>query len=126
MVEIAKGCLNQPGYDYSSQGRLIDLSYGFSAPSVGPCVAHNPSFTDKWNANSVETGGTKYNYPATRVHIIVGGLDGAIIKNRTNDYFQVLTRAHQPNLTLQIVPQMAHEIANSADGLAALFTALTK
>ena len=126
MVSIAKGCLQDPGYAYdASKDQLIDLSYGFGNGG-GPCAAQNPAFTNTWVANSVETGGAKYNYPTTRIGIIVGGKDSVIILNRANDYLQVLGQAKQPMLSLQLVPNMAHSIADSADGLSALFTALTQ
>jgi hypothetical protein len=127
MAALAKGCLEQPGYGYDiGKCSLIDLSYGFNA-STGwrPCVAHDPSFTATWNANSVETGGAQYNYPTTKVQIIIGGKDNVIISNHARDYFQVLVQAQQPMLTWQVVPLMGHEITQSVDGLAALFTALT-
>jgi hypothetical protein len=126
MASISKGCLQQPGYAYDiTKCQLIDMSYGYRAASGwGPCVAHDPSFTATWIANSVETGGTKYNYPATKVHIIIGGKDN--VRNHADDYFQVLKKAQQPQLTWQIIPRMGHGIERSADGLAALFTALTK
>jgi hypothetical protein len=124
MAALSKGCLEEPGYGYDpNQCSLIDVSYG---SNTGPCVAHDQTFTDTWIANSVETGGTQYNYPATKVHIIIGGQDNVIIGNHANDYFQVLVQAQQPMLTWQVVPFMGHEITLSADGLAALFTALTE
>jgi hypothetical protein len=126
MAAISKGCLQEPGYAYDpGKAGLIDESYGFSGTDVGPCMAHDPSFTDTWIANSVETGGIKYNYPTTRVQIIIGGEDNVIISNHARDYFQVLVQAQQPMLTWRVVPLMAHEITESVDGLSALYTALT-
>ena len=128
MAGIEKGCLQVPGYQYAvSNAQLIDLSYGFS-PQIGggPCVSQDPAFTPVWVENSNETGGTNYNYPTTRVHIIVGNQDQAIIKNRANDYYDVLLAAQQQMLTLQTVPLMSHNIQQSQDGLNALFAALTE
>jgi hypothetical protein len=128
LASLSKGCLQEPGFAYPlSKQNLIDFSYGYvySELGMGPCVAHDPDFSNTWIANSVETGGTKYNYPATNVHIIIGGQDQVFIKNHANDYYQVLVANHQPILTRQIVPNMAHAIQASPDGLAALFTALT-
>lgn len=129
MAALSKGCLQQPGYAYPlDKQRLIDLSYGFRVSTGwgGPCETHDPLFTDTWVTNSVETGGTKYNYPATRIHIIIGGQDNPIIPNHANDYWKVLVQNQQLMLTWQTVPAMAHSIQSSADGLSALFTALTK
>jgi hypothetical protein len=124
MAAMSKGCLQERGYAYvAGHARLIDLSYGFR--SGGPCAAHDPSFTDTWIANSNETGGTKYNYPTTRIQIIIGGQDNSLILNHARDYFQVLVRAQQPMLMWQLVPGMSHSIQASTDGLSALLTALT-
>jgi hypothetical protein len=116
----------QDGYAYiRSNQTSVDSAYGYIAPDWGPCMAHDPSFTNTWIANSVETGGIQYNYPGTRVHIIVVGNDDLSIRNHVNDYYQILVQALQPMLTLQVVPRMAHTIQDSADGLSALFIALT-
>jgi Fibronectin type III domain len=123
---ISKGCLLQEGYAYiRSNQTSVDSAFGYVSPNWGPCVAHDPSFTDTWIANSVETGGIQYNYPTTRVHIIVGANDDLSIRNHVDNYYQVLVQAQQPMLTMQVVPKMAHTIQDSADGLAALYTALT-
>jgi hypothetical protein len=128
MASIERGCLQISGYEYDpSNEQLIDSSYGYGpAAGGGPCVSQDPSFTPVWAGNSVETGGTNYNYPATRIHIIVGGQDRDIIRNHANDYYQVLTASQQGMLTWQLVPRMGHPIQPSSDGLAALFAALTQ
>jgi predicted esterase len=74
----------------------------------------------------VETGGASYNYPSTRIHIIVGGQDNVIIHNHADDYLRVLKAARQPMLTWQEVPRMGHQITQSQEGLDALFAALTQ
>jgi hypothetical protein len=126
LAAISKGCLQEQGYAYDiTKEHLIDFSYGYFGMNAGPCAAHDPSFTDIWIANSVETGGIKYNYPTTRVHIIVGDRDNVIIRNHAYDYYEVLAQAWQPMLTWQLVPNMAHSIQDSTDGLSALFSAVT-
>jgi arylsulfate sulfotransferase len=126
LASISKGCLQEPGYAYNpDKVGLLDESYGFGWSGGGPCAAQDPSFTDTWVANSVETGGTQYNYPTTRIHMIVGGRDTPNDLDRPSAYFQVLAQAQQPMLTWQLVPSMAHGIEDSADGLSALYTALT-
>lgn len=62
----------------------------------------------------------------TRIQIIVGGQDNPTIRNHADDYFKVLQAAHQPMLTWQQVPRMAHQIEQSQEGLDALFSALTE
>jgi len=129
MASITKGCLQEAGYAYPLEPeRLIDLSYGYryAVTGAGPCELHDATWAQTWINNSVETGGISYNYPTSRIHIIVGGQDNVIIHNRANDYFHVLAGTHQPMLTWQWVPRMAHNITQSQDGLDALFRALTQ
>jgi hypothetical protein len=125
-ASISKGCLLQQGYAYIKNNlTAVDSSFGYVSPDWGPCFAHDPSFTATWDANSVETGGIQYNYPTTRVHIILGVQDDLSIKNHVDDYYQVLVQAQQPKLTKQLVDHMSHTIQDSVDGLDALFIALT-
>ena len=129
MASIEKGCLQKNGYAYRSEpARLIDVSYGYrpNQTGPGPCESHDPSWTQTWINNSVETGGASYNYPSTRIHIIVGGQDNVIIHNHADDYLRVLKAARQPMLTWQEVPRMGHQITQSQEGLDALFAALTQ
>jgi hypothetical protein len=125
LTALSKGCLQVKGYAYDS-GKLylIDESYGFTKGG-GPCAAQDQSFTQTWVANSVETGGTSYFYPSTRIQIIVGSDDSTTHLNHALAYFQVLTQAQQPMLTWQSVANMAHGIQDSSPGLSALFTAIT-
>ncbi len=126
-AEICDGCLQSAGcaYTYSAE-TMVDDAFGYvdSLTGTGPCVTHNANFCATWTANSVETGGVSYNYPSTRIHIIIGGQDDAFIKNRATDYFQVLSGKNQPMLSLETVAKMGHAIQRSPEGLAALFTSL--
>jgi hypothetical protein len=126
-AEICDGCLQSAGcaYTYSAE-TMVDDAFGYvdSLTGTGPCVTHNANFCATWTANSVETGGVSYNYPSTRIHIIIGGQDDAFIKNRATDYFQVLSSNNQPMLSLETVAKMGHAIQRSPEGLAALFTSL--
>src|SRR5262245_18122807 len=124
-ADISKGCLEEPGYGYDNADiGGIDLAYGFPSGG-GPCAAHDPSFTNIWIADSTETGGINYNYPNTRIHLIVGEQDKPAVINRVNDYYQVLLQAQQPLLTKQVVPRMSHTIQQDPNGLPTLLTALT-
>ena len=128
LAALAKGCLQYPGYGYDSGGEaLVDASYGYNdAASPGPCRLADHAYYNTWVANSVETGGSDYYYPNTRVEIIVGGQDNAIIRNHASDYFNVLVHNQQPMLTWLLVAKMAHPIIQSQDGLNALLFALTR
>jgi hypothetical protein len=119
LAAIAKGCLQYPGYGYDSSAQaLIDISYGYNdAVFPGPCRRRDRIFYNTWVANSVETGGTDYYYPNTRVEVIVGGQDDPIIRNHASDYLNVLAHNQQPMLTWLLVPKMAHKIVESQDAL---------
>ena len=123
----AKGCLRNAGqeaYWYASgSAATIDSSYGFQGTS-GPCALHDASFVPRWDAESVDTGGSDYVHEQTRVHIILGGADASSAPDHARDYAARLKAAGSPYVTLQVIPGMGHSIVNSA-GLAALRSALT-
>lgn len=122
-----KGCLRNSGetaywYD-ASASQTIDSSYGFSGTN-GPCSLHDASWTSRWDAESVDISGNDYYHPNTRIQIILGGQDNTSAPAHAQDYAARLQAAHTPYFTLQTVPTMPHTIQQSADGLAALHTAL--
>jgi hypothetical protein len=53
---------------------VIDASYG-ALNGNGPCARHDGSFTERWVHDSVDTGGSDYVYPQTRVVFIFGSDD---------------------------------------------------
>jgi hypothetical protein len=119
MAAITKGCLQVPRYGYSTaNAQIIDLSYGYnSMTGPGPCQSHDPSWTDTWNANSVETGGSDYLYPSTIVDFIIGGADPSSAPEHALSYFDVLYDHGQQNMQWQVVPTMQHDIVASQPGL---------
>lgn len=132
MAQIGKGCIEDASYDYTiNNDRLIDNSYGYDASygneAAGPCLLHTNTAPQLaiWAANSVETCGTVYNYPTTRMHIIEGSSDTNTLRAHIADYYSVLVGASQPMLTKQTVTGMPHIIQNSQDGIDALYTAIT-
>jgi hypothetical protein len=123
----AKGCLRDPAdqaywYDASASS-TIDSSYGF-ASGQGPCANHDPGFVPRWNAESTDTGANDLFYPTTRVVVILGGQDTSSAPPHARDFAAAVTRAGSPYITVQVVPNMAHPIQQSADGLSALHAAL--
>lgn len=123
----AKGCLRNAGqeaYWYTNgSAATIDSSYGFQGIS-GPCALHDASFVPRWNAESVDTGGSDYVHEQARVHIILGGADATPAPAHARDYAARLRAAGSPYVTVQVIPGMGHGIGNPA-GLAALRSALT-
>jgi len=121
---LAKGCLNQSGYVYGPLAlQIIDSSNGFYG-STGPCDRHDPSFTARWNQESVDTNGSYYYYSTTRLHFIFGAQDTQSAKQHAEDYISRLTAAGSPMVTQETVGSMAHEVATSTTGMAALLAAI--
>lgn len=126
---LAKGCLDAAGYGYDSIANspgapaLIDSSFGYYNSS-GPCVNHVSSFTSRWNQESVDTSGSSYYYPTTRIHFIFGQYDSQVIPKHASDYISRLAASGSPMVTQETVAGMAHNIAGSASGLAALLAAI--
>ena len=126
---IKKGCLDEGGYGYDQIGggematALIDSSWGYFHGS-GPCTNHQSSFSTQWNAESADLGGASYNYPNTRVQVILGGYDSPVIIHHAQDYVSRLEGAGSPMVSETTVPGMPHDIMGSASGLAVLRTAI--
>jgi hypothetical protein len=97
--------------------RIIDSSWGFPAGS-GPCDSHDESWTEAWQRSSVDLGGADYDYPDTRVHVLIGQLDR--ILPHAEDYVARLRAEGSGPVELEIVSGMGHSIASSPEGLAAL------
>jgi hypothetical protein len=119
MAAITKGCLQELNYGYDiDNARRIDSSYGYHYPMTvkGPCELQQ-SFTETWNANSVETGGSDYHYPSTIVDFIIGGADPTSAPEHAASYFFVLSVNGQPNMQWQVVQSMQHNIVTSQEGL---------
>jgi len=126
---MAKGCLRnrwESQYWYGSQGPSvteIDGPYGF-VTNTGPCKVHDPTWQSHWDADSVDTQGYSYNYPTTRVHMIVGGQDLGM-QAHVGDFVRRLALAGSPYITYQVIAKMGHNLISSTDGLNALETAIT-
>jgi hypothetical protein len=119
---LAKGCLNQAGFEYGPYAlQIIDSSNGYVGAS-GPCAKHDPSFTTRWNQESVDTNGTSYYYPTTRLHFIFGGQDTQSAKTHAGDYLARLSGT--PMIAQETVASMAHEIEASPLGMAALLATI--
>jgi hypothetical protein len=125
-AQLAKGCLPDPGEEaYSfpdSAVGVIDSSYG-GVGSEGPCAAADAGFRSRFDADSVDIGGSDYDYPQTRVHFIVSPGDETVAV-RAQDFEEKLRQAGSPWVTLQEVPEMGHDIQKSDAGMAALVAAI--
>ncbi len=121
-----KGCLDVPGFTYNTTDNrnTIDGAFGY-LHGDGPCVAHGAGFDfhDQWLRNSVETAGTDYDHPDTRVRFIFGAKDTTNSPAHGRTYEQALLDHGSPLVSEVVVADMAHGIG-SPDGLAALISAI--
>ncbi len=123
---LAKSMLQRPGeeeYWYREKRRaFIDKGFGFFDGN-GPGVRFDTSFVDRWNEESVATGGNDYYHPDTRLHFIIGADDRGMYHVST-DYIYRLFEEGNPDITLEIVPGTPHNILRSEAGKAALTSAI--
>ncbi|CAN5760670.1 hypothetical protein BH23ACT1_BH23ACT1_12020 [soil metagenome] len=124
--QLAKGCLTEPGdeayaFPASAVG-VIDSSYG-GARTDGPCAAADEAFRDTFDRDSIDIGGSDYDYPQTRVHFIVSPGDETVAV-RAQDFADKLRQSGSPWVSLQEVPEMGHDIQKSDPGMAALVAAI--
>jgi len=119
-----KGCLRDPSeknYWYDDvHAAGFDRSYGYS--SNGPCVLHDPAFASRWDTESVDTGGSRYVYPRTRVHLVNGTADTLALSHAV-DYVARLNAEGSPWVESDVV-DMPHEIWGSPTAMGDLAAAL--
>jgi len=123
---LAKACLRKPGEEgfwYAQETRaFLDRGFGFFNGS-GPCVRNDASFTDRWNQESIATGGNDYDHPRTRVHFIRGAEDAG--QQATSEvYAGRLSAGGSPWVTVQVAPNTPHGVLGTAEGRNAVRAAL--
>jgi hypothetical protein len=120
---LDEGCLGDPGlaYDRTSAG-IIDLSYGFP-DGGGPCSLRDGVFGERWDADSLDTGGA-YFLPSTRIAFVFVEADGSGGPPHGRFYLDELRAAGTPMLTEEVLPGAEHTIQALPEGRAALMAAL--
>ena len=98
---------------------MSDRSYGF-ARRDGACSARDATFEPRWRQDAVDTGGSDYVHPRTRVVFLFGGADATVGPAHGRDYFDRLRAARSPRVRLVTIPGMPHAIAGSRPGLTVL------
>lgn len=122
---LVKGCTpgGDPGYRFTPAGAgTIDASYGYQ--EAGPCARGDATFADRWQQDSVDTGGSDYQYSHTRVVILVGARDSGDVRTHADDYATRLQEAGSRMVSLMLVPDVGHSFFDSPVGLALLRQAL--
>jgi hypothetical protein len=124
-----KGCL--PGFpDYRYEHNVLDLldySFGFDDDhgDLGPCWTQDPSFSSRWNEESVDTGANDASHPTTRFEFVIGAGDSTSAVPHAADYRDLLEQDLSNDVTWAVVQNMGHSIQASKDGLRELERALT-
>jgi hypothetical protein len=115
---LDKVCLNEPGFGYSlTLDSVLDISYGFYRPQIGPCQKHDPTWAATWKRDGADTGGSTYSYPNTRVLLVLGQLDETEVGPHQMAYLAKLREAGSPHVEQVTIPNMTHAITASKDGL---------
>ena len=119
---LAKGCLgSDPVYRFlPGSAGVIDSSYGAGRRGSGPCARGGAAFASRFQQDAVDTGGSDYVHPRTRVVFLFGGRDETVGPAHGMDYLARLRSARSPRVSVKNIPGMPHAIAGSPEGLAVL------
>ncbi|HEX9991584.1 MAG TPA: hypothetical protein VGB14_01520 [Acidimicrobiales bacterium] len=126
---IDDGCLHEGDpalwYDPGS-ARGFDEVYGPARGARGACTGADRAYAQIMGADSIDRGGTDYDYPNTRVVFILGTNDRTVAPEHARDLIERLESEGSPMVDVVDVRQMGHEITQSQTGLQALFQAVTQ
>ncbi|MBA3727665.1 MAG: hypothetical protein H0W94_00360 [Actinobacteria bacterium] len=118
---LAVGCLREGDRDLwftSYSTPIMDASYGYYNGD-GPCARHDESFTDVWNRDSIDSGGSDYEYPNTRLVFLFGERDQTGGPTHAAFFIDRLDGAAL-SLDTTLVPDTGHLMSRSPAGLAQL------
>lgn len=115
-MKIREGCIVQAGqeefaYSTPSSKGFIDGTY--NSPC---CTQGNVNFASAFTNASVESG-YDYNYPRTKVRILLGLSDKIMIRARGQAYYDLLMAHNQPNVTIKYVFGAGHSFQQSGPGM---------
>jgi hypothetical protein len=116
---LRQACLGIGDYSYqgSTATSIIDRSYGF-APDTGPCSRADPAFAPVWDRDSVESQGTDYFHPNTRITIFIGSADPHMLPH-AQAYDDRLV-ASGTSAAIDVLDGVGHEMMQDANARAAL------
>jgi hypothetical protein len=124
---LARGCLRRPAdsdYWYSRwAAAIMDASYGFRR-GTGACALADETFAERWQSDSLATGGIDYEHPRTRIVLLFGRSDGSEAVLHGKAYAERLRMTSTSVQTLSV--RAAHQFALSPSGLAVLRQILLK
>ncbi|CAN5149058.1 hypothetical protein BH18ACT4_BH18ACT4_14310 [soil metagenome] len=119
---IAKGCLEQAGYDYENDLN-IDRNYGFLG-RAGPWGRHELTWASQWDADSIAVGALDLVHPTTRIELMVGDLDETGSPAHSAAYRDSLVGAGSPLVRYLEVVCAGHTLPDHPSGRAATRAAL--
>lgn len=120
-ADLTKACLD-PAYGYALDTRnFLDRGFGYFAGN-GPCATRDPTFTPRWTAESVGTGGSDYEHAPTRVHIVIGDQDAGM-QQIAATYLDRLRATGTP-LIYTIAVNTPHAVYSTDAGRAAIEAAI--
>lgn len=122
---LAKGCAPEnTRYSYPpEESMVVDASFGYEG-EPGPCTHRDAGVDSHWQAESVDTGGSDFDHPNTRIEFIIGADDCGPAPAHAADYRDRLMRSGTSDVTMHVIEGMGHDIAASKSGLAALQDAI--
>ncbi len=122
---LVKGCTEEfREYTWPTHtAKTMDNSYGFFGGG-GPCEQHDAAYIGKWTADGVDTGGSDYSYPTTRVTFLMGTADGTAAPRHGLDYVDKLKAAGSPNVKVNIIDGMPHSAWDAPVGVTAVKAAI--
>jgi len=123
---LTKACLRRPGeerYWFADDTRQF-IDRGFGIYDDGPCFRSDPSFSARWDQESIVTGGSDYAHQTTRIHFIVGELDRSGVLGPAEDYAARLRASGSTWVSMEIAAGTPHGVLGSAVGRNAVRAAL--
>lgn len=122
---LAKGCSPaHRGYTWPTHtADTMDHSYGY-LEGDGPCATQDQDWADRWEADGVDTGGSDYVHPETRVTFLLGTKDGTNAPRHGQDYADRLGSAGSPMVSVNTVDGMHHTPWDTSVGVAAVKAAI--
>lgn len=123
-----KGCLARPEegefHYWPNHRRLIDSSYGF-LHGGGPCETSDADFLTRWSSEGINTGGSDYVHPQTRVEFLFGSDDDTPAVALGLDYYARLSDAATPYVSSRTVRGAGQGMQDTSAGAEALYAAIT-
>lgn len=113
---IAQGCSGRPEdaeFSYRPDGqKLMDIAYG---GTPGPCAAsEDPGL---WEQDGVATGGSDYEFPTTRIVIVLGREDRSGATTQAQVLAERMRSGGTPTVEVHVLPGEGHKVESSVEAV---------